>query len=301
MVCEKNFMTPFGKMTLPRKVYQADRGKKTHGPLDTAWDMEGQFATIEVREVVFYLFGLITPMEAETVLKKGSLFHPSSTAIKRMVNEMGEWFEAHDTELRDQVQAKATVPENTRVLTASLDGVNLLLREPGERPGKQENTSQCTSYKNAMVGSITCYGDVPEGQNSPHRLGSTYVARMPEDRALTFKQTFEEGLRSVASALPENVIKVVVCDGARGLWNYIEKNNCFDESEKILDYFHVAEHLSLQAEALVGKQSETGIRWYNKYKEKLLNDDLAPQAILRSVNYYLETEVPSDSCGRAGT
>ena len=44
---EKNFLTPFGKMALPRRVYQADRGGKTYVPLDAAWGMENEFATIE--------------------------------------------------------------------------------------------------------------------------------------------------------------------------------------------------------------------------------------------------------------
>ena len=44
MVSEKVFMTPFGKMTLNRKVYQADRGGQCHVPLDAAWGMEQQFA-----------------------------------------------------------------------------------------------------------------------------------------------------------------------------------------------------------------------------------------------------------------
>ena len=54
MMSGKTLMTPFGKMPLPRKLYQADSGGKTHVPLDAAWNMEGQFATLEVREAALY-------------------------------------------------------------------------------------------------------------------------------------------------------------------------------------------------------------------------------------------------------
>lgn len=302
MVSQKKFITPFGEMTLPRKLYQADCGGKTHVPLDAAWGMEDQFATIEVREAVLYSCGLITPTETETMLKKCALFHPSSTAIKNMVNNIGEWFEAHADAMREQMKANTVVPKKTRVLAASLDGVNVPLREsglkrgrPGERPGKMENTWQRTTYKNAMVGSLTCYGDVPDGEKSPVRLASRYLARMPEDRAPTFKTAFEAELDTLESALPENVSKVLVCDAARGLWKYIEENKRFDDYEKIVDYFHVIEHLSSLSEALFGKQSDAGKKWYDQYREKLLNEEGTPLAILRSVDYYLKNKTLSKS------
>jgi len=292
---EKNFLTPFGKMTLPRRVYQADRGGKTYVPLDAAWGMENEFATVEVREAVLYSSGLVTPMETETILKKCALFHPASATIKRIVNKMGDWVEANAKTVREHMRSNAAIPEDTCVLVASLDGANVPLREagvkrgrPGERPGKQENTSQRTCYKNAMVGSISFMGDAPEDDNSPARLASRYIARMPEDRAPTFKKAFEAELDHAESMLSDDITKVVVCDGARGLWTYIEDNEHFDGYEKILDYFHALEHLSALAEALFGKQSNDGSVWYNRYKEKLLHEDLAPQAILRSADYYLE-------------
>lgn len=295
MMSEKAFMTPFGKMALERKVYQADRGGQCHVPLDAAWGMEGQFASVEVRESVLYASGLITPVEVETMLGKCALFQPSSTAIKHIVNEMGEWVEENQSLVREQMHIGDAAPENTRVLATSLDGVNVPLREggvkrgrPGERPGKQESTGQCTTYKNAMVGSITYYGDVPEGQKSPARLASRYLARMPEDRAPAFKAAFESAVDDAESMLPEGVHKVLVCDGARGLWKYIEDNERFAGYEKILDYFHAIEHLSALSEALFGKKSSDGTKWYDKYRQKLLNEDLAAHAILRSVDYYLE-------------
>lgn len=295
MVQEKMFVTPFGKMTLPRRLYQADRGGRCHVPLDAAWGMEGQFASLEVREAVLYGCGLITPVETETMLKKCALFQPSSTAIKHIVNGMGQWVEDHVPAVREQMQINDAAPENTRVFGTGLDGVNVPLREhgvkrgrPGERPGKQEKAAQPTTWKNAMVGSFTYYGEVPEGQKSPARLASRYLARMPEDRAPTFKTAFECELAHAESMLPEDIEKVLVCDGARGLWNYIEQNKRFDGYNKILDYFHAAEHLSALSEALFGKKSGDGTKWYDKYREKLLNEDLAAHAILRSADYYLK-------------
>ena len=89
--------------------------------------------------------------------------------------------------------------------------------------------------------------------------------------------------------MPNNVIKVLVCDAARGLWKYAEENKCFDDYEKIVDYYHVIEHLSSLSEALFGKQSDASKKWYNKYRKKLLNEDGGAQTILRSADYYLKS------------
>ena len=294
ILSEKAFVTAFGKMTLERKVFQADRGGECHVPLDASWGMEDQFATLEVREAVLYACGLVTPVETETMLKKCALFQPSSTAIKHIVNAMGQWVEEHADAVREQMQNNDNAPKNTRVLAASLDGANVPLREagtkrgrPGERPGKQDNSPQPTVYKNAMVGSISFLGEVPEGEKSPARLASRYLARMPEERAPTFKSAFEADLDIAESLLPDDIIKVVVCDGARNLWAYLEENERFSAYEKILDYFHALEHLSALSEALFGKQSKDGAAWYDTYRRKLLNEDIAPNAILRSADYYL--------------
>jgi hypothetical protein len=292
----KRFMTPFGEMVLARKVYQADRGGPCFVALDACWGMQGEFATVRVREAVLYSCGLVTPTETETMLKKCALFHPSSTAIKHIVDEVGDFVEAHADEVRAHLHCQEQAPEDVRVLAASLDGANVLLWErgvkrgrPAERPGKRPGKEQPTAYKNAMVGSVSFYGPVPEGHKGPARLQSRYVARMPEERAPTFKEHFEAEVAHAQQQVAADVTNVLVLDGARGLWKYVEERPCFTGYEKIIDFFHATEHLSAAAEALFGKQSPQAEKWYEKYRAKLLREDLAPQAILRSIDYYLET------------
>ncbi len=47
---EKEFLTPGGMLKLVRRVYQRDAGGKCYIPLDVAWGMDDQFATVEVRD-----------------------------------------------------------------------------------------------------------------------------------------------------------------------------------------------------------------------------------------------------------
>ena len=140
---------------------------------------------MEVREAVLFAVAQLTPREVEALLKKCAAFHPSAAAIQGITEAMGQWLEAHP-ELPEEIRHEEECPEGTRVLVASLDGVNVLLAEPGPKRGRpaerphesvEETEIAPTCYKNAMVGSISWYGEVPEGEVCPERLASRYLRR----------------------------------------------------------------------------------------------------------------------------
>jgi hypothetical protein len=295
---EKEFLTPGGMIKLTRRVYQPDAGGKCHIPLDAAWGMEHQFATVEVRDAALYAVALGTPQEAAVLLAKCSLFQPSATAIKRMAIQMGQWLEEHEDDVLTEIRAEERLPEETRVLCASLDGVNVLLSEPGKKAGRpnerphedgSRETLSPTSYKNAMVGSLSFYGEVPEGKVTPERLASRYAARMPEDRAPTLKAKFEQELQQTESRVSDDVVRIALCDGARGLWTYIDDNPQYDDYEKLVDYHHTTEHLSKAAEAIFGKGSSSAQNWYDKYCAKLKGEDGGAKRVLHSLDYHERT------------
>ena len=157
---------------------------------------------------------------------------------------------------------------------------------PAERPGASTEQATTTAYRNAMVGSVTCYGPVPPKKKTPQRLATRYASHMPEEHAPTFKAKFEAELAEAERKAPPEIIKVLVCDGARAIWNYAAQNDRFNDYEKIIDYCHALEHLSLAAEALFGKGADAGKDWYDKYRKKLLEEDLAPRSVLHSMDYY---------------
>jgi hypothetical protein len=306
-VSSKIFLTSFGKIPIERSLYQADVGGSSYVPLDHFWDMDGHFATEDVRQAACFAMAHMTAEETEQLLQLCSLFQPSATAIKHIVEKVSEEMEPHQEVLDATIQASIEAPADTKVLVASMDGANVLLREPGVRRGRpserprleEADEPKNATYKNAMVGAISFYGAVPEDHKSPERLRSFYSARMPEDRAVTFKQDFERHLEMVESKLDPQVIRVLLCDGHRALWNYADHNERFDGYEKLVDFYHADEHLSKAAEALFGKNSGIGQRWYAKYRATLLEQEDGVAAVLRSMDYYRRTRRLSKS-GREG-
>lgn len=288
----KTFLTPFGPMCLTRRLYQADAGGPAYVPLDQQWGMAGEFATVEVREVVLFACAQITPEETAALLQKSALCPPSATAIKHIVAETGDWLEAEGEALNQTIRQPERVPEATRVLVASLDGVTIRMAEPGVKRGPAPTRPTLgsgftpTAYKQAWVGSVSFYAGPGPERAGPQRLGSRYVAQMPEENGTLLKQRFEDELAHIEPHLADGVLKLLLIDGARGLWQYVTDTPRFAEYEWLIDFYHTTEHLSWAAELLFGKAPEKAKRWYQTYYDTLLNKDGAAEAIIRSLDYY---------------
>ena len=155
----KKFLTPLGPVTVERRVFQHDLGGPTFVPIDAAWGMGGQTATPEVREAAAFAMGLMTAAEATQLLAKVALFRLGETSLKKLADQVGEWFETHPETVVAVREAEA-IPEETKVLWASLDGTNVRLNEPGPKPGRpaagDAGELAPTCYKNAMVGTVSC-------------------------------------------------------------------------------------------------------------------------------------------------
>jgi len=304
MVSPKGFLTPFGTIQITRSLYQADVGGKTYCPLDDFWGMKDEFATEDVRQAIAFSMAHLTAGETEQLFEKCAWFHPSATAIKNITNNIGDFVETQADTIMQTVRDSQQLPEKTDILVASMDGVNVLLREqgvqqgrPAERPGLKAASSQNTAYKNAMVGVVSCYAlpSYPK-EERPQRLQSRYIARMPEERAITFKGQFEQEVLGAEEKMPPGTTKILLCDGHRSIWSYADNNPMYDDYEKLIDFYHTTEHLSKAGEALFGKSSGKSTAWYSTYRKKLLENDEGGEAVLRSIDYYSQKLRLSKSC-----
>jgi hypothetical protein len=292
----KRFLTPFGPMVLERNLYQGDYGGATFVPLDRKWGMEGEFATVEVRESVLFSCALVTPEETAQLLAKSALFHPSATAIQHLLAETGVWLECEGEELHAAIRRDDPLPEEAQTLVASLDGVHVRLDEEGvkqgrpvERPGQPTGPETPTCFKRAMVGSLSWYGAPREEQTTPERLAVRYVAEMPEEKALTLKARLEAEIRHLEASLPPTVNKVLLCDGECSLWSYADETPLFADYLMLVDFYHRCEHLADAAEALWGAGAPQAKRWYEDYRHRLLHEEQGAHAVLRSIDYYRRT------------
>ena len=79
-----------------------------------------------------------------------------------------------------------------------------------------------------------------------------------------------------------------LCDGKEAIWTAAEKLESHPMATLILDFYHAAENLSKAAEALFGKKSVPGTRWYDKHRERLRDDEGGATSAIRSMQYHLK-------------
>lgn len=290
-------LTLFGTIRVDRAMYYDE---VNHGeyffPLDSALGLiKDDFATLETREMILFASASCVPRELMQLLNKCSLCKPSRTAIQNIIKRDGERMESLRNQLSTKVYEEFEVPDTTRALVVSLDGVNVLLREPGKKKGRKTirpvgETSDLspTSYHNAMVGAVSFYG--LDSENKPDRISSIYTARMPEEKSTEFKKDFELMVSTIEKKLPQekniSIPKILLTDGHLMIKGFAKASKVLQPYEKLLDFYHAAEHLSKAADAMYGEKTNLSKVYYNKWRNRLKTDNSAPAAILRSMKSF---------------
>jgi hypothetical protein len=297
----RTFLSFWGPEEVTRALYQSADDTRTFFPLDAAWGMQDHFMVMEVREASGFAHAQMPAEEAQTLFEKCALFHPHRTQIKRLSREMGEFIDAHRAELDERIRGEEELPPGVCALAVSMDGANVLMREPGGKRGRpaerpmEIRQSENTAYRNAMAGTVTLYGAVPEGEKTPERLSTRYVARMPEENAVKFKSQLEAEVAALLRRLPPGIPLVFLCDAARSIWKYRQASALLCVFEPLVDCCHALEHLSLVAEALFGKGTKDAFQWFERYTTVLIEKDDGAQHVLRSMDYYAKVRSLSTS------
>lgn len=292
----KEFATSLGKIRINRNVYQADRGGKSFAPLDEMIGVGSDYVSPDLKEPLLYASSNNTPNEVAKLFCMLGVIDIHESTLRDICRKTGEEVQAHYDEILSNVREAEPVP-CSNVIVASMDGVNLLTREPGgkkgrpkERPGN-EGQGKASAYKNATCGSLTYYNVIEnKGKLEHERLRSVYHANMPEHKSITLKKHLEDEIASLGD-MP--VTRIMLCDGHRAIWNYVDNTPLYKGFLQLVDYFHAAEHLSLLAEHLFGKSSKKAGDWYRKTSDILKNREKGVEKVIRSANYYL-------SKGKAG-
>jgi len=288
---ERDWLTPFGLLRVTRRYFQQDHGGQGIVPLDNRCGMENRYMTPDIEEACALGSALLVPREVEALMEKVLPYAPSATAIQRVMKQVGGFAEKNADQVEEAIRTKAPLKTTGQVLVASWDGVTVPLREKGnkmgkpkERPGKDEPDKIPTAWREAGVGTVSIYERGTKTERAV-RKDSRYFARMPESGMKTLMQQVE-GCVEELRAERDFAELVVVCDGKPAIWKSAELAPCFKGATFVLDFYHAAEHLSAVAEAIFGKKSDKGKKWYLKYRSRLKDTPDGVTAMLRSLQRY---------------
>ena len=290
-IAKKEWLTPFGIVSVDRRYFQPDVGGDGVSPIDIRCGMSGQFMTPDVKEAVAFASANLSPSVTRSLLAKVLPHAPSEKAIRRTIGELGQWAEEAWDEVEERVTHEAPLPEG-ELLVVSVDGVTVPIREPGcrtgrpaERPGVREGNRTPTAWKEAAVGTISIYKPGDGDEQLAERVATKYLARMPEPGMKTLFAQQGWAVSELVSARSFREM-VVICDGKPALWNTFEDDPLYDGAVQVLDLFHAVEHLSHAAEAIFGKKQKAASQWHAKYRARLLEDFNGLASTIRSLRHH---------------
>ena len=270
---DKEWMSLWGKVVVPRRLYQEDHGGPSRVPLDERCGMVNRFMVPELERVTAFLGARLVPAEVEDSLGEVLPEPPSRTAIQHVLTTVGQCAEDGAEQLELALQGAAPLDAEGDTLVVSWDGVTVPLREPApkrgrpaERPMATATDTAPTAWKEAGVGMVATYLTPLDPEvEEPERVDVRYAARMPEAKMTTLVNGLVE---QTARALQQGGYdhRVVLADGKREIWRIVDEHGVFEGFTRILDFYHAAQHLSMAAEHLFGKASAKADRWYRSWR-----------------------------------
>jgi hypothetical protein len=265
---ESEWLTPLGRITLPRRVYRADgRGKANTVPLDDACGMRGRFMTPDVEEMATLAMAMLTAPEVEQILAKALPEGPSATAIQNAAHKRGVEIAMHREAIEAAIQEQAPLSPNGDMLVVSFDGVMAPMREGTD-----------VAWREASVATVSIYG---QGDEGPEKRDTRFLARMPES-----------GMRTLLAQLADQVTRAkrarsfrefaIICDGKDTIWSAASTQPVLHDAVWILDYYHASENLKKAAVAIFG-EGDKADRLHTKLRDKWLLDEHAVQNTIRTL------------------
>jgi len=294
--------TALGELSF--QLWNRDEDGETERCLDAMQLWHG--CTLSVREQCAFLLAHGTAQEARDAMLLFRSSVPSESTIKRVVATDGarmmQVWDAHVPEL--VAAAFGPVMSQVDLVSASADGAMVPLRgiaaaASAERDGPDDTPEAVASrsYREARIVTVTLYGKPDESkermvtlydeQGAPHgecvgfqrpRLGTFVFGEMPSldgpkgRRAAT---ALCQILDAIRRARPDVPIKGTT-DG--GSWPEQTVDDAIGKENRNADFYHATEHLDEASKAAYG-ESELATAWYKRWRNRLLTEDGAAQAL----------------------
>jgi len=219
-------------------------------------------------------FGSATPLLAEVLAFKVSAMTPREvaadlekchrvTAAPSYIDETAQTVGALAVEKKESwtLSPTGTDPAPVAVVATGMDGTTM--------PLVAEN------YKLAMVGTIAWY--TADGE----RLGTEYLAAMPEEGKATFYRDFDRQVDRRLERHP-TARHMVLCDGERTQWDHLEAK--YPNAVHLLDFCHARDHLSTTSDLIFGSEApQEKTAWYERQCQVLKTNTEGAALVLREL------------------
>ena len=282
---DREFHVGFGVATIRRRMFQPVNGGECFAPLDALFNVVDEYAFPDIRKTILHASATMTPEEIVETLADFHVPPMSATAVKRIILETGRRLEALRPKIEAATSLSTRLPEGVKACVASMDGTTVPVRHPKEAGLKYK-----VEFNMAMAGTVGVYGAphvCEDGRVRMDRLSSAAFARMPEEKYPVFKDVFDREVSLVLQALPDDVPKILLLDGAVHQWLHVDGIRMYDDFFKLIDFYHMKEHLVAASTFLFGVDAASGRTWTGKWEKTLLEEEDSAGGVHRSIEYHL--------------
>lgn len=286
----ETYMTAAGPVQVERWLYKDRRDPDAHAvaAIERRLGIVEGMWTPRAAEQAAWVVTQLTPGLAEELFERVGNMTPSKSSLDRLPKALSDRWEA-EREANEQVLREAIqVPEGTQSIAVSIDGV-LAPVDGGAAPTavRAAAASQgriCkgpAGYREAGCATLSfcdAKGDL---------LGAIRLARAPEFKKVTLKETLAKDLAHVLAQRPD--LKLCkISDAGSDNWEYLDT---LPEGPQILDFFHATEHLGAAVAAAYGDSTLETRYTFERLRERLLLEDDGAAAVIRAVA-RLRTKFP---------
>lgn len=280
----QTYMTAAGPVIVTRGLYKdrTDESARAIVPLDRKLGIVDGFWTPLAAQQASWVVTQMTPGKAEELFERVGNMQPSKASLDRLPKEVSRQWEK-GRELHEEALREAChVPEGTKLVAVSLDGVMAPMADGG-RTEKREKTAGEGKLTRGPAGyrEIGC-ATLSFCDAKGEMLSAIRIARAPEEGKSTLKKQLQAELLVVLAKNPK--LKMVkIADGAEDNWTYLSV--LLPEAPEILDYFHACEQLHGAVAAAYGDGTREARQRFDRLKEVLRDDDDGVTQVIASLKY----------------
>ena len=252
----KNYMSPYGEISVERYAYQSSLGGVTEIPLDSAARIVAS-STPRFARIASFKYAAYQAGKAVEDIWESHRLRVSRCYIQDVSAAVAAQVEAKDAHWKYAETSAEPLPLEVAAVAIGLDGACMLFCDEG--------------YRQAMVGTIAFYDALGE------RLHTIYVAAAPEHGKATFLERMDAEVARVKQRFAD-ARYVGVSDGASDFLPWLKEHT----TTQVLDFWHVTEYINKAAVA-VHRGKDARQQWIDNACHDLKHKHGAAREILKQL------------------
>lgn len=280
----ETYMTTMGPVKVERTLYKdrRDPGARAAAALELRAGVIGGFWLPGAAKQAVWVVSQMTPGRSEELFERVGTMQPSKSSLDRLPKEVDARWEENRKAFEQELRAVTEIPEDTKSITVSLDGVLAPMKD-----GKAVETRQRAADEGRLSKGPAGYREVGCATLSfcnedGEMISAIRMARMPEANKLALKAMLVDELGAVLAARPDLPV-VKIADGAQDNWTFLQ--DAIPVGAEVIDFFHAAEHLGAALAAAYGDGSRQARLRFQELREVLLEDCDGVEQVIRSLAY----------------